>query len=79
MFLYLLVIYRLEVKKMPNRLAYRNAWTASDLEQASSTMKAHAAAERACINVVPGQSATINIECMKKAVPKGTNASLWSY
>jgi len=40
-------------------------------------MAGHAEAERKCVTV-SGSRATINIDCMKKAVPKGTNKGVWT-
>lgn len=40
-------------------------------------MSGHSAAERACVKVTGGQ-VSFSIECMKKAVPKGTNSGTWT-
>lgn len=40
-------------------------------------MMGHAEAERKCIHV-SGDNVSYNKKCLKEAVPKGTNASVWT-
>jgi len=62
---------------MPSRGAIAAAWSPADKAAARQEMSGHREAERACVKVA-GDVVTFNKACLKKAVPKGTNRSIWT-